>query len=64
MKKIKFSGEIINSYKINNKSNIKCMKPIIQTQMANLITSLAGQLQLKLIFHGKNSKEKNHRKIF
>lgn len=35
------------------------MHETYQTQMANLITSLAGQLQLKLIFHGKNSKKKN-----
>lgn len=42
------------------------MHETYQTQMANLITSLAGQLQLKLIFHGKNSKKKktNHRNIF
>lgn len=34
------------------------MHETYQTQMANFITSLAGQLQLKLIFHGKNSKKK------
>lgn len=37
------------------------MHETYQTQMANLITSLAGQLQLKLIFHGKNSKKKKNK---